>query len=336
MNKLLKLTGVSVLAIVAASNANAAGYTCEELIEYTSCNDGYYLNSGKCIEGASCGAGNYLKAIPPEISSDKPEEDAWAEYGTTWCLYAEDDYWLADSQEECEAYDDSGIEQGTWYGEGFVYDSGNNYRRFAKELNVECTPCAAGTYQNAAGQYSCLTCPAGSYCGTMGLSAATLCTQGTYSMDGATECSQCPATGLTDKNGATVVATTATTGSTSPTACIVGSEYYFTDTKGTYHYKSDCEFDLSGETEEKCIALNYLDPLNINPNHNESLGWFWYGEGCELLGNSVTALAPTTEEECAAVSSYDGVNFTIWEDGQCKCQEGVWWYSAYDETLYCG
>ncbi len=61
MNKLLKLTGVSMLTIVATTGANAAGYTCEELIEYTSCNSGYYLNAGKCIESTTCPSGSYLK-----------------------------------------------------------------------------------------------------------------------------------------------------------------------------------------------------------------------------------------------------------------------------------
>ena len=55
MNKLLKLTGVSVLAIMATANANAAGYTCEELIEYTSCNTGYALLDGDCV----CDGGYY-------------------------------------------------------------------------------------------------------------------------------------------------------------------------------------------------------------------------------------------------------------------------------------
>ena len=53
MNKLLKLTGVSMLAIMTATNANAAGYTCEELVEYTSCNPGYSLtvNDTRCPDG---------------------------------------------------------------------------------------------------------------------------------------------------------------------------------------------------------------------------------------------------------------------------------------------
>ncbi len=61
MNKFLKLTGVSVLAIVATTGANAAGYTCEELIEYTACNDGWYLNDGDCIESTTCPSGSYLR-----------------------------------------------------------------------------------------------------------------------------------------------------------------------------------------------------------------------------------------------------------------------------------
>ena len=55
MNKLLKLTGVSILTIMATANANAAGYTCEELIEYTSCNTGYALLDGDCV----CDGGYY-------------------------------------------------------------------------------------------------------------------------------------------------------------------------------------------------------------------------------------------------------------------------------------
>ena len=55
MNKLLKLTGVSILAVMATANANAAGYTCEELIEYTSCNTGYALLDGDCV----CDGGYY-------------------------------------------------------------------------------------------------------------------------------------------------------------------------------------------------------------------------------------------------------------------------------------
>ena len=46
------IVGVSLFALFAANNAMAAGYVCEELIEYTSCMDGYYLTNGDCIASA--------------------------------------------------------------------------------------------------------------------------------------------------------------------------------------------------------------------------------------------------------------------------------------------
>ena len=66
MNKFLKLTGVSMLAIVAATNANAAGYTCEELVEYTSCNDGYALSMAECVDIPTCSVGNYSTPSCPD------------------------------------------------------------------------------------------------------------------------------------------------------------------------------------------------------------------------------------------------------------------------------
>ncbi len=53
--------GVSMLAIIATTNANAAGYTCENLVEYTSCNGGYTLSVGECVEIPTCSAGTYAK-----------------------------------------------------------------------------------------------------------------------------------------------------------------------------------------------------------------------------------------------------------------------------------
>ncbi len=63
MNKFLKLSGVSILAIIATTNANAAGYTCEELIEYTSCNPGRTLVDGDCV----CDAGYYTNGDTCDI-----------------------------------------------------------------------------------------------------------------------------------------------------------------------------------------------------------------------------------------------------------------------------
>ncbi|MBR2412250.1 MAG: hypothetical protein IKB10_01125 [Alphaproteobacteria bacterium] len=68
MNKFLKLTGVSILAIVAAANANAAGYTCEELIEYTSCEAGYYIS----YRGETCPSGyTYRTDVGIETMDDR-------------------------------------------------------------------------------------------------------------------------------------------------------------------------------------------------------------------------------------------------------------------------
>jgi len=55
MQKFFKLSTVSLLAIITANGARAAGYTCEELIEYTSCNTGYALLEGDCV----CDGGYY-------------------------------------------------------------------------------------------------------------------------------------------------------------------------------------------------------------------------------------------------------------------------------------
>ena len=65
MQKILKLSAVSLLVIVATTNANAAGYTCENLIEYTSCNDGYELSMAECVDIPTCNAGAYaLRQCP--------------------------------------------------------------------------------------------------------------------------------------------------------------------------------------------------------------------------------------------------------------------------------
>ena len=223
MNKLLKLTGVSVLTIVAATGANAAGYTCEELIEYTSCNDGYYLNSGKCIEGATCGAGNYLQ----------PTCDSW-DFANDWC-FIEGALRTGWTQDSCE---ESG---GEWYGVG----CGNYDFVEFEAAEWVCTPCAAGTYQNVAGQDSCIICPAGSECATVGLATHTLCEIGEYSGAGATACSTCPTHMYTNANGQSVtVSATSNAGAGSPTACYIDPDTYFTDVTGTYHFKQECTYSV--------------------------------------------------------------------------------------------
>lgn len=322
MKKLLKFSSVSMLAIMTASGANAAGYTCNDLVEYTSCNTGYYLNDGKCIEGATCGAGNRIQAICPDgyIYSD-----TWSGYGAP--------VWTTEfsSQAECEEAGEC-----VWYGAGCVLEESDPSLAdmvpdiFIPSTGYECTACAAGTYQDIAGQYECKICPAGSYCATAGLSNPTnVCAKGSYSVAGATTCTACPATGLTDKSGATVIATTPTTGATTLLACVIDDTVNFIDAKGTYHYKSNCEFIPNGKIDsaEECEALA------------EATGEEWYWENsfsryCTLENGIYapdkfdsglyTIIAPSTESECTKIrSSFDDVAVFFY-DGKCYCDGNRW------------
>jgi len=396
MQKILKLSGVSVVAILTAINANAAGYTCEELIQYTSCNPGYYL--GNCPDGYT--------------------------YGVSWCY---DDVELSPdwecNDEYCSSEEDrrySCNESGPFYGVGCFrndviedlnenWDQSPYYQLELEELPDgafisasdgancgECpagsycvggdattavaTPCVAGTYQPntkqtscidapvgnyvagtgatsytacamgsyqpTAGQESCLTCPAGSYCAGTGLTQPSgKCNIGSYSGGGATtaNCTACPATDLTDKDGATVVATTATTGSTSFSACYVGEEYYFTDTKGTYHYKSDCTvkpWQLTEITEEMCeqfAAMETVEDTNWNwTSYNSCIG---VDDNSPGYASETTSLFDgITEEECIALCPSGGDCFmqTYWKDNQCHCSGGIWEFYGDEGRWDCG
>ena len=325
MNKILKLSGVSVVAILTAINANAAGYTCEELIEYTSCNDGYYLNSGECIESATCGAGNYLAGVCP---------DEWNQtYYAAICLmdgYYETGY----TQEECinGVYNEaiSATLYGTWIGAGCLEAETDKL----VDASHTCMPCDAGTYQPTAGQTSCIDAPAGNYVAGTGATTYTPCAAGSYQASaGQSSCSTCPATGLTDKDGATVVATTATTGSTSMSACYVGEEYYFTDSKGIYHYKSDCALQLWQMPVEElggCAAIAEAEA-------SSEIQWESYNGACRATADvfrepymqEVSIFAPNTEEACNALNEtnkYTGYFEWLPEiEGPNKCQCNLIW-----------
>ena len=300
MNKFLKLTGVSMLAIVAASNAHAAGYTCEELIEYTSCSAGYYF---ACPDGSV--------------------------YGTHWCVSDMNDVSEDLGEEECFFSGGDYLGTGCLTGDGMELLDGAEVWGFdgnASLVPQTCTECPVGSIC-AGGDVDIAVaapCPAGSYCAGTGLSQPSgECAIGTYSMDGATECSQCPVTGLTDKNGATVVATTLSTGSTSPAACIVGEEYYFTDTKGTYHYKSDCAFKpwtLSVTTEAQCKSLNG------DWEWDEDMYMCWSAIG----GDNPT---PTTYVTTQEVCENDVGDAAYWEDGVCYCKF-EWNFDEYGLHCY--
>jgi len=273
MQKLIKLTGVSILAIMSAVNANAAGYTCEELIEYTSCNDGYHLSGKNCIENITCTAGNYLTTSCPE----------GYKHHKTWCYYDVVDKKGFDiydeTQESCE---DNG---GVWYGPGCaipgeIYDSLNEVSFYA--TTDTCTSCPTHQYTNANGQ-------------------------------------------------SVTVSTTSNAGATSLQECYVAPDTYFTDSKGTYHYKSDCKYKPWTQpvtSEEECMAIAAAETnWMYYEDTGGMIGWEWDGDLC-IFGYSDVAtpssFAPTTEAECNALAEKNtSGGYIEWEGNQCVCQ-GSW------------
>ncbi len=298
MNKFFKLSAVSMLAIMTATGANAAGYTCEELVEYTSCNPGYYLSEGGngCPDGYAYGKGWCI------YDGDINGRSGYTEQS---CLDA-----MCDGDAECEAdYDWIYLGDGCFK----MSDEEPDYEFVASTgvTSKGCNECPIGSTCTG-GTAGTTTCPAGSYCATAGLSQPTgKCNVGTYSTGGATSasCTSCPATGLTDKNGATVVATTSGTGSTSASACFVGNNVEFKDDKGIWHYKSECKhgnfpdvFPVEGicpdnyvgayvddefSDERYCV---YIPKEKCDEMHvlNEEYGvydWTWDGSRCSCFND---------------------------------------------------
>ena len=150
--------------------------------------------------------------------------------------------------------------------------------------------CAAGTYQPEKKQTTCLTTPVGN-----------------YSLAGAENYTACPTTGLKDKDGKTVTATTSGNGATSIMSCYVGPEWYFNDTKGTYHFTSNCNaFDLATATmaqkEERCTSMGG--------------SWDSYGY-CEI-----DFVYPTTESTCNEFDFCSWIQDDPEDAGVCECDCG--------------
>jgi len=286
MQKILKLSTVSILAVMTANGAHAAGYTCEELIEYTSCNAGYYLSV--CPDGYS--------------------------YFSKAC-YESGGVFNTETQSECE-----NEIIGTWYGAGCANINENDYVADSLDFNFipttstkSCWQCQAGTYC-ANGATRPTTCPAGSYCATAGLSAVTgVCAVGSFAGAGATECTSCPVTQLTDINGNTVSATTASTGSTHILACIVTPDAEFADDKGIYHFKSDCSYSPASYPATvigECIE-GYSYVIKYSAGGSEEVGTCYAisQEECNANNNE---LATVPEEDLS------------WQNGHCICASGGW------------
>ena len=310
MKKLLQLTGISVVAIMTANVANAAGYTCEELIEYTSCNPGYALSMGDYI----CPDG-YV-------------------YKTGICNDQESYYYGVSSLETCEPYLgwDSGQESEWWAGacikEDALQEGSNRVDQMGENIIFidgytpgscnEClagyycaggtdamTPCAAGTYQPNTKQTSCITTP-----------------QGNYSAAGATAYTACPTSDLTDASGNVVSVTTASDGATSSAECFVAKGTLFKDAKGIYKYTDNC---IHGN-----FGSYYVMDEDGAPNECVD----GYEEGYDP---GYCYRVPTTEETCLVATSEGSVAAT-WDGEKCHCDTTPMWDIRWDlpgKPVYC-
>jgi len=347
MQKILKLTGVSMLAIAAATNANAAGYTCEELIEYTSCNPGFYLE----LAGSTCPDDYTFKEslccfLPDDCDDDQRiTQSQCEEEGRTF--YARVCY----SNTEPDDYDDYIVEPlviaTTTCKDcpaGYSCSGGDaaavacvagKYQPNTKQAScidapagnyvagtgaTAYTACAAGSYQPTAGQASCITCPAGSYCAGTGLSAVSgECAVGTYSTGGATasSCTSCPASGLIDANGNVVSVTTESTGSTSSSACFVAKGTLFKDLTGIYRYTDKCNHGNYGSVGVTGIYTK----VTSEEECAKITGAYWEGMWDACVLESSSPYLPQNEEYCniAAEMAGAGSDWVSWNGEECIC-----------------
>ena len=262
MQKILKISAVSISAIVAATNANAAGYTCEELIEYTSCNPGYVLSTldttcpdgymyveDACITPDGSGIdGGYLidtnggvMLIKPYLNNSEDPDDSGEGH----------EYSYSTRQEHCEV-------DNRWVGTGCINEDYSEEEYDFIEKTTGQTPesscnecpagsscaggdkaavaCAAGTYQPNKKQASCIDAPAGNYVAGTGATTYTACAAGSYQASaGQSSCITCPAgsycagTGLSAVSGQCTAGTFSFAGASECSTC---PEHEYTNASG--------------------------------------------------------------------------------------------------------
>ncbi|MBR2412676.1 MAG: hypothetical protein IKB10_03355 [Alphaproteobacteria bacterium] len=358
MQKILKISAVSMLAIVAASGANAAGYTCEELVEYTSCNPGYYLELGDstcpddytfkeslcCYAGApdDCDDGTVITQSQCEeeghtfyarvcYSNDEPDD--YDDYiveplviATTTCKDCPAGYSCSGGDAAAKMCASGTYQPSTGQTSCLTTPAGN----YSGTGAVNYTACATGSYQPSAGQSSCMTCPAGSECPTT--TAATLCEAGEYAPAGSTACSTCPTHAYTNASGQRVtVPATSVAGAGSATACYIDPDTYFTDAAGTYHFKENCELKVN------YIATDAETSAGACDNEGYVFAYdYVYDENGDDISTPMCFLV--TYSECMNMAKkmeeeWPDENVITWNESTNTCECASSWES--DGGLYC-
>jgi len=239
MNKILKLAGVPMLAIVAATNANAAGYTCEELIEYTSCNPGYWLSTtttdNRCPEGrvptdtTYCWTGEYRDGDLTEHITGLTEDECLELCYDDTCVF----YDVGEACYSDEVYESVGgmdIKDVVVAPVGSLTSTSQCNECPAGSScaggDAAAVACAAGSYQPNTKQTSCINAPVGNYVAGTGATSYTACSAGTYQpQSGQTSCVECPAgsycgtAGLSAVSGQCAVGSYAWAGAVSCMSC---------------------------------------------------------------------------------------------------------------------
>ena len=373
MHKFLKLSAVSIVAIVAASNANAAGYTCEELVEYTSCNPGYYLGNAKCPADTNVGT--------TDEKSYKYAQSICVDHA--WDVGAGEGVYYGYTEKECsviscivnEDYDlcmesaaESGSGSNDYYEFGcveFGYNDGDGRYATGNVLTpsgfdcVECPAgsscaggtataqeCYGGTYQPNTGQSSCLTTPAGNYSGG-GATNYTACAAGKYQPSaGQSSCLRCPVgsycatTGLTAVSGVCADGSYATGGATSCTQCLA---------TGLIDANGNEVLATTGGTGAGSLAACYVSP---DTHFKNDKGTYHYKSDCSAYNLTPFDSSTATEEEIIArctelggdwgysgwygydVCSGDG-DVPSTEEECSQVSGSAWWEDNGDGTGYC-
>ncbi|MBR2412395.1 MAG: hypothetical protein IKB10_01890 [Alphaproteobacteria bacterium] len=354
MKKFLIGGTTSILAIIATTNANAAGYTCEELVQYTSCNPGYFLFNSSCpigqlyaenvccLEGSDCYANRSFTENECAQESDsiyyskgcflyKPELDE------TYMSYmgAPSSSSGTSSCDPCPAGNtcSGGISlPSPCYGGQYQPNTGQtscltapagSYVPDNDVANANYTLCSVGEYQPNEGAWECLKCPAGSYCGETGLTAVSgSCGNGDFSYAGASACLTCPTHEYTNKDGETVTVPAASPAiATGPNACYIDSETYFEDIKGIYRFRENCKYD----TSDLYVSIN-------NESECNAIGQNWDDADGNCYINNLNEYLPTKaicEMWRAGITDEDYRDAIVCdENGNHTCGGGMWYLGS--------